>query len=65
MCTDDALKGYAEVLKKNLSADKVLLKIYPNAVHGFTVRGDDMVESEKKQKEDAAKIGMDFAKKFV
>jgi hypothetical protein len=42
-----------------------LLKIYPNAVHGFTVRGDDLVESEKKQKEDAAKVGMEFAKKFV
>jgi len=65
MCTDDALKGYESVLQKNMSADKVLLKIYPNAVHGFTVRGDDLVESEKKQKEDAAKVGMEFAKKFV
>jgi hypothetical protein len=65
MCTDDALKGYAEVLRKNMPADKVLLKLYPNAVHGFTVRGDDMDESEKNQKEDAAKVGMDFAKKFV
>lgn len=65
MCTDDALKEYADILRKNTSDDKVLLKIYPNAVHGFAVRGDDMVESEKKQKEDAAQVGMEFAKKFV
>lgn len=65
MCTDDALKGYAEIVKKNLGEDKVELKIYPNAVHGFTVRGDDMVESEKKQKEDAAKVGIDFVKRFI
>lgn len=65
MCTDDALKGYADIIKKNLGDDKVLLKIYPNAVHGFTVRGDDMVESEKKQKEDAAQVGIEFAKKYI
>lgn len=65
MCTDDALNGYANIIKKNVGQDKVLVKIYPNAVHGFTVRGDDMVESEKKQKEDAANVGIEFAKKFV
>ena len=65
MCTDDALKGYAEIVKKNLGGEQVELKIYENAVHGFTVRGDDMVESERKQKEDAAKVGMEFAKRFI
>lgn len=65
MCTDDALKELADIVKKNVGDDKVLVKIYPNAVHGFTVRGDDMVESEKKQKEDAAKLGMEFAQKYI
>ena len=65
MCTDDALKELADIVKKNVGDDKVLVKIYPNAVHGFTVRGDDMVESEKKQKEDAAKLGREFAQKYI
>ena len=65
MCTDDALKELPDIAQKNVGDDKVLVKIYPNAVHGFTVRGDDMVESEKKQKEDAAKLGMEFAQKYI
>ena len=65
MCTDDALKQLASIVKKNVGDDKVLVKIYPNAVHGFTVRGDDMVESEKKQTEDAAKVGIEFAQQYV
>lgn len=67
MCDDDSLKEYAEILKSNNggSSDKISVKIYPNAVHGFAVRGDDMIESEKKQKEDAANLGMEFAKKYV
>jgi dienelactone hydrolase len=38
------------------------VKVYHGAVHGFTVRGDDMVEEEKKQKEDAAAEAMKFIK---
>jgi len=33
--------------------DKLLVQKFPGAVHGFAVRGDDMVASEKKSKEDA------------
>lgn len=65
MCTDDALKQLASIVKKNVGEDKVLVKIYPDAVHGFTVRGDDMVDSEKKQKEDAVQLGIEFARKYV
>jgi hypothetical protein len=33
--------------------DKLHVQRFPNAVHGFAVRGDDMVATEKKQKEDS------------
>lgn len=33
--------------------DKLLVKKFKDAPHGFAVRGDDMVESEKAQKEEA------------
>ncbi len=35
-------------------------KVYPNAVHGFAIRGDDLVPEEKKQKEDASKEAIEF-----
>jgi dienelactone hydrolase len=52
-----------EILKKNLG-DKYQFKRYKDAVHGFTVRGDDMIEKEKKQKEEAAEDGIKFVKKW-
>jgi hypothetical protein len=33
--------------------DKLLVKKFEGAPHGFAVRGDDMVQSEKDQKEEA------------
>jgi hypothetical protein len=39
-------------LKSRLN-DKLHVQRFPNAVHGFAVRGDDMVATEKKQKEDS------------
>lgn len=61
---DQAMNDVVEILKKNLGQGKVLEKKYEGAVHGFAIRGDDMVEQEKKNKEDAAKVGMDFVAKW-
>jgi hypothetical protein len=33
--------------------EKLLVKKFPDAPHGFAVRGDDMVPLEKQQKEEA------------
>lgn len=33
--------------------EKLLVKKFKDAPHGFAVRGDDMVASEKEQKEEA------------
>lgn len=40
----------------------MLVKRFPEAVHGFAVRGDDNQPREKGFKEDGAKIGITFVK---
>ncbi|KAL1408645.1 hypothetical protein Q8F55_005458 [Vanrija albida] len=57
------LDGFEAVLTKNLGASKLLVKRYAGAVHGFTIRGDDQNEREKKNKEEAATLAVDFTKK--
>lgn len=64
MLSDDQLDAFEKDLSSRLG-DKLLVKRYPNAVHGFAIRGDDMVESEKKQKEDAHDTAISFAKKYL
>ncbi|KAK4689398.1 carboxymethylenebutenolidase, partial [Tremellales sp. Uapishka_1] len=64
MMTDDALDQVEEILAKNLGRDKLLVKKYQDAVHGFSVRGDDMIPEEKKQKEDGNKEAMEFVDKW-
>jgi len=55
--------------------DKLLVKKFKDAPHGFAVRGDDMIASEKAQKEEAYVLmttelmcrnndGMTFVKKW-
>lgn len=63
MMDESALDEVEGNLKERLGG-KLLVKRYPNAVHGFTVRGDDMIPEEKKQKEDAANEGIQFVKKY-
>lgn len=57
------LDGFEAVLTKNLGATKVLVKRYAGTVHGFTIRGDDQNEREKKEKEEAATLSVEFTKK--
>jgi len=64
MMSDEALDGIEKILKPKLG-DKLFVKNYPDAVHGFTIRGDDMVESEKKMKDDSNNEGIKFAKKWT
>lgn len=63
MPLDQVHQAY-DVLKKNLG-DKAYLKVYPDAVHGFSVRGDDMIDKEKKDKEDGLKEGVQFLNKYL
>ncbi|EIW67957.1 hypothetical protein TREMEDRAFT_69493 [Tremella mesenterica DSM 1558] len=64
MMTEEQLDEVESVLKGNLGEEKVCVRRYKDAVHGFTVRGDDMIESEKKQKEEAAAEGINFVAKW-
>jgi dienelactone hydrolase len=59
MMSEAQVSEAGEKLKKELGANG-RVKVYDQAVHGFTIRGDDMIEKEKKQKEDAAKEAMKF-----
>jgi len=62
LLTDDALADLEKVLKGNLG-DKVQVKTYEGAVHGFTIRGDLNNEKEKSQKDDANNAALEFIKK--
>ncbi|KAL7424010.1 hypothetical protein Q5752_001595 [Cryptotrichosporon argae] len=57
--SEPALDGIERVLDTNLGT-RALVKRYKDAVHGFAIRGDDMIESEKRQKEDAHDVAMKF-----
>lgn len=59
--------SFLEQLENNLRpklGDKLFVKKFPDAPHGFAVRGDDMVASEKQQKEEANNDGIAFVKKW-
>lgn len=53
---------FEKLLKSNLG-EKLLVKRFPEAVHGFAVRGDDKQPREKGYKEEGAKVGISFVQK--
>jgi hypothetical protein len=54
-----------EKILRGQLGDKLLVKRYKDAVHGFAVRGDDQQPRERGFKEDAANEGIKFAQKWV
>ncbi|WWD19459.1 hypothetical protein CI109_103919 [Kwoniella shandongensis] len=60
--SDSQLEAIEEILRPKLG-DNLFVKLYPDAVHGFAVRGDMEDGREKAQKEDVNKIAMDFVAK--
>lgn len=62
MMDEKALDEVEEILKKNLSGDKLLVQRFPGAVHGFTIRGD-AVGPERDDKEAANNAAFKFVKK--
>ncbi|KAK8853049.1 hypothetical protein IAR55_003750 [Kwoniella newhampshirensis] len=60
--SDSQLDAIEEILRPKLG-DKLFIKRYHNAVHGFAVRGDMEDGTEKEQKEDVNKVSMDFVAK--
>ena len=54
-----------EKILRGQLGDKLLVKRYKDAVHGFAVRGDDQKPRERGFKEDAANEGIKFAQKWV
>ncbi|KAK6905254.1 hypothetical protein I203_106074 [Kwoniella mangroviensis CBS 8507] len=63
MMTDEALDEVEGILRGNLG-DKLVVKKYPDAVHGFSVRGDLENGQEKAQKEEVTKDTTDFVSKY-
>ncbi|WWC85849.1 uncharacterized protein L201_000716 [Kwoniella dendrophila CBS 6074] len=63
MMTDEALDQVEDILRNNLG-DKFVAKKYPDAVHGFAVRGDLENGKEKAQKEEVTKDIVDFVSKY-
>ncbi|ORX34822.1 dienelactone hydrolase [Kockovaella imperatae] len=63
MMSDDALDEVEGILSKNLPSDKLVVQKFPDAVHGFTIRGDMEDGQEKQQKEDAQNAAIKFVKK--
>ncbi|ODN76293.1 hypothetical protein L202_06221 [Cryptococcus amylolentus CBS 6039] len=61
--SEEELDEVEKVLKENLGQN-VLVKRFPGAVHGFTVRGDMEDGQEKGQKEDAFKTNTEFVQKY-
>ncbi len=59
MMSDKQLSEIREKLKQELGSNG-RVKVYDQAVHGFAIHGDHMIEKEKQQKEDAAAEGMKF-----
>ncbi|ORY29326.1 putative cytoplasm protein [Naematelia encephala] len=62
MMSDSALDEVEGILKPKLG-DKFEVYRFPDAVHGFTIRGDQNNEKEKKDKEDANEAAMKFVAK--
>ncbi|WRT63806.1 uncharacterized protein IL334_000731 [Kwoniella shivajii] len=63
MMTDEALDEVEGILKGNLG-DKLVVKKFPDAVHGFAVRGDLENGQEKAQKEEVTKETTEFISKY-
>ncbi|KAL7412514.1 dienelactone hydrolase [Mrakia frigida] len=61
---DEAIKIFNERKEKNASKG-LEIKVYPNAVHGFAVRGDQTVEEERKQKEEGFKDAINFLSRVL
>ena len=59
---DNCLHVSAEINKAGGIAE---LQLYDDAVHGFAVRGDDLNERERLQKEQALQQGVDFLTKYL
>ncbi|RSH82795.1 hypothetical protein EHS25_005785, partial [Saitozyma podzolica] len=62
---DDAALDEIEKILRGQLGDKLFVKRYKDAVHGFAVRGDDQQPRERGFKEDAANEGIKFAQKWV
>lgn len=60
--SEDELEKVEEVMKQNLG-EKMVVKRFPGAVHGFTIRGDMEDGQEKSQKEQANKDSFEFVAK--
>lgn len=65
MLPAEKLPELEQELVKRLGQQNVLFKVYKDAVHGFSIRGDDMIEQEKKNKEDAHIEAIKFADRFM
>lgn len=61
--SEDDLNKVEQVMKQNLG-EKLVVRRFPGAVHGFTIRGDMEDGQEKAQKEQANKDSFDFVAKY-
>lgn len=64
MMSVDALKETENIMRAKLG-DKLLTKTFPDAVHGFTIRGDTEDPQEKAHKEEANTDAMAFFAKWL
>ncbi|EAL17969.1 hypothetical protein CNBK3200 [Cryptococcus deneoformans B-3501A] len=61
--SEDDLDKVEEIMKQNLG-EKLVVKRFPGAVHGFTIRGDMEDGQEKSQKEQANKDSFAFVARY-
>lgn len=61
--SEDELNKVEEVMTQNLG-EKLVVKRFPGAVHGFAIRGDMEDGQEKSQKEQANKDSFEFVAKY-
>lgn len=61
---EKAISVFNDLKEKNKSAG-LEVKVYPHAVHGFSVRGDQENDEERKLKEDAFKDAQAFLDKYL
>jgi len=59
---DDAIES---ALIQAVGKEKLLFERYEDASHGYAVRGDDLNEKERTQKEETAKAAMAFVNKWM
>lgn len=63
MMPKDQVVQAQEILEKKNNGSEV--QIFPDACHGFTVRGDQNNEDEKKWKDEAAENAIKFFQKYL